>query len=79
MKNNKICPKCKSNDIIRVNGGTGAYGAGNNIPTGRNGITSRAHISVNRYICRNCGYCEEWIDKEDIDLIDITKVNKVKY
>ena len=38
MKNNKICPKCKSNDIIRVNGGTGAYGAGNNIPTGRNGI-----------------------------------------
>lgn len=25
--------------------------------------------AVNRYICCNCGYCEEWIDKEDISKI----------
>lgn len=77
MKNNKICPKCNSNDIIRVNGGVGAYGAGNNIPTGRSGFDAR--INVNRYICCNCGFCEEWIDKEDISKIDVSKVNKVKY
>lgn len=26
-------------------------------------------VNVNRYICANCGFCEEWIDKEDISKI----------
>ncbi len=63
MKNNKICPKCNSSDIIRINGNAGAYGSGNNIPVG---ITIFSAVKVNRYLCCSCGYSEEWIDKKDI-------------
>lgn len=34
MKNTKICPKCNSADIVRVNGTVGAHGTGNNIMIG---------------------------------------------
>ncbi len=66
MKNNKKCPKCNSNDIIKVNGSTRGYGSGNNIMVG---MTIFSAVKVNRYICCNCGYTEEWIDKEDIPKI----------
>lgn len=68
MKKNSKCPKCDSKDIIRVNGSNRGYGAGNNIMTGL-----FSTINVNRYICTNCGYCEEWIDKEDISKIEKSK------
>lgn len=64
MKNSKICPKCNSSDIRRVNGSTRGYGAGNNILIG---MTIFSSINVARYVCLNCGYTEEWIDKEDIE------------
>ena len=60
MKNTHICPKCNSNDIIKVPGKAGAYGSGNNIPIGLRVVL------VHRYVCCSCGYSEEWIDKEDI-------------
>ena len=63
MKETKKCPKCKSEDIMRVNGSSRGYGAGNNIMIG---MTVFSAINVNRYICCNCGFCEEWINKEDI-------------
>jgi len=66
MKNNKQCPKCNSTDIIRVNGSSRGYGAGNNIMIG---TTIFSAVKVNRYICCNCGFCEEWIDTEDISKI----------
>jgi len=66
MKQNNQCPKCNSKDIIRVNGSSRGYGAGNNIMTG---MTIFSAVKVNRYICCNCGYCEEWIDTEDISKI----------
>ena len=34
MKITKICPKCNSKDIIRIEGSVKGYGAGNNIPMG---------------------------------------------
>ena len=64
MKNTNICPKCQSTDIVRFNGWSGAYGAGNYVPTG---LFSTA--LVNRYICCNCGYTEEWIDKEHLEKV----------
>lgn len=64
MKNTNCCPKCNSNDIIRANGSNRAYGGGNNIITG-----AFSSVKVNRYICCNCGFTEEWIDKEDIEKI----------
>ncbi len=66
MKNTKICPKCGANDIIRINGHAGAYGSGNNIMLG---ATIFSAVNVNRYICCDCGFTEEWIDKEDIEKI----------
>ena len=66
MKNNNRCPKCNSDDIIRVNGSARGYGAGNNIMVG---ATIFSAVKVNRYICCNCGFCEEWIDNEDITKI----------
>ena len=63
MKNRKVCPKCGGTDILRVEGKAGAYGSGNNIMTG---MTIFSAVLVHRYVCCDCGYSEEWIDKEDI-------------
>ena len=73
MKNTKMCPKCQSTNIIRIDGYSGAYGSGNNVMTGS---TIFSAVNVNRYICCSCGFTEEWIDKEDIEKIATSK--KVK-
>jgi len=66
MKNTKICPKCNSMHIVRVDGYSGPYGSGNNIMVG---ATIFSAVNVNRYICCACGYTEEWIDKNDLEKI----------
>ena len=63
MKHSRICPKCQSTDILRIDGEAKAYGAGNNIMVG---ATIFSAVLVNRYLCCHCGYSEEWIDREDI-------------
>lgn len=73
MKNTKICPKCQSKDIVRIDGSVDAYGTGNNVITGN---TIFSAVNVNRYICCNCGFTEEWIDKEDIQKIITSKKAK---
>ncbi len=73
MKNNKMCPKCQSTNIVRIDGSVGAHGVGNNVMLG---MTIFSAVKVNRYICCNCGFTEEWIDKEDID--EIANSNKAK-
>lgn len=73
MKITRICPKCNSNDIVRIDGYTGAYGSGNNIITG---TTVFSGVNVNRYICCRCGYTEEWIDREDLEKIKGSKKAK---
>lgn len=70
MKMNKTCPKCGSYEIIRIDGNAGPYGVGNNIMVG---ATIFSAVNVNRYICCNCGYSEEWIDKEDLDKLKNSK------
>lgn len=64
MKNQHICPKCGSDDIFIVDGSAETHGAGNNIP---NGMTIFSYIPVDRYICGNCGFVEEWLRKKDIE------------
>lgn len=59
MKNSRRCPKCQSNDILRVEGESGAYGSGNNI---RVGMTILSSILVTRFVCCSCGFSEEWIE-----------------
>lgn len=73
MKNTRICPKCSSSDILRFDGYTGAYGSGNNMMTGN---TVFSTVNVNRYVCCECGYTEEWIDKEDIEKVKKSKKAK---
>jgi ribosomal protein S27AE len=64
MKTTKICPKCGSNDIIKIEGTAGAYGAGNNIP-----VTWTKYAMVDRYLCGSCGYSEEWVERDSIEKI----------
>ena len=66
MKNTKVCPKCGSGEIVRIDGYTGAYGTGNNVMVGK---TVFSGVNVNRYICCGCGFTEEWIDREDLGKI----------
>lgn len=61
MKNTRTCPKCASKRIMVIERKTqDAY-----IPTS---IFSFA--IVNKYICADCGFAEEWIASED----DLQKV-----
>ena len=69
MKNTKECPKCKSVEVINIKGDRFAGGAGNNIPVGSFLFNA---VKVDRYLCTDCGYSEEWIDKKE----DIEKLKK---
>lgn len=63
MKNKNTCPKCGSREICRIPGWVGAYGSGNNIP-----VSFFGKAKVARYLCRNCGYTEEWVEeRKDIE------------
>ena len=66
MKNSNKCPKCGSSDIIKIPGHAGAYGSGNNIMVG---MTIKSTVPVDRYLCADCGYSEEWVDTDYIDKI----------
>lgn len=67
MKNTNRCPKCGCRDIILVEGRQRGMLAGNYILV-NNKWTSK-NVYVDRYICSNCGFSEEWIDVEDIETI----------
>jgi len=63
MKNTGKCPKCESKDLIKVPGSVGnAYGRGDNtIASG--GWLGGSIVYVTRYVCMDCGFTEEWIEK----------------
>ena len=63
MKITRTCQKCGCTDILRIDGNVGAYGSGNNIQVG---LSNFSAVKVNRFVCCDCGFSEEWIDKEDI-------------
>ncbi|HCC34134.1 MAG TPA: hypothetical protein DEQ02_00245 [Ruminococcaceae bacterium] len=69
MKFTKECPKCHSNDIIRIPGETQSGGMGNNI---RAGVTVFSAVMVTKYLCCNCGFIEEWVDSPQ----DMAKAKK---
>ena len=63
MKNTKKCPKCGSSEIIEISGKTGAYGSGNNMLIGASILSA---VPVDRYLCVECGFSEEWVDLDKI-------------
>lgn len=64
MKKNKICPKCESKDMIylapqkRQNAYTDLV------------IDHTTIAKIERYICKNCGFLEEYVVLEDIKKLD---------
>ena len=73
MKLTNQCPKCSGTNIVRVDGLTGPYAAGNNVMVRK---TIMSAVNVNRYICCDCGFTEEWIDKADLDAVKNSKKAK---
>ena len=72
MKNSNTCLKCGGNNIVLIqNDGHPDGGYGNNIQTKMTILSGMVY--VNRYICCDCGYTEEWIDKEDIEKVKKSK------
>lgn len=70
MKNEKVCPKCTSSEILRLPGIVHFRGAGNNIHRGSIFNENGFGVLVTRYVCAICGFSEEWIDdKQDVEKI----------
>ena len=67
VKQARRCPKCESENVIRIPGSAGPYGAGSNISIG---ITIFGSVKVSRYLCPDCGFLEHWVDApEDVERI----------
>ena len=64
MKNTHTCPKCNSQEIMRIEGRIGGYSGGNDI-AGTAGPFSFRTVKVTRYLCGSCGFSEEWIDEPE--------------
>lgn len=62
MKKSGHCPKCDSQDILRVPGWTGTYGSGNFVLLGI-GRLFPGKAKIARYVCTQCGFCEDWVDE----------------
>ena len=60
MKNMKRCPKCSSQNIVRVPDNPNRQASGNNIYTAT--FTLIKKIPVIRYVCCDCGYVENWVE-----------------
>ena len=61
MKNTKCCPKCKSQNIVRVPDDAHRYLA-NSICITKVAWVKR--IPVARYVCCDCGYVENWVETQ---------------
>ncbi len=68
MKKTHICSKCNSTDVVRIDGTYNMHGE-NVIIVG----TFKTPVYVNRYLCLNCGFSEEWIDMIDEDIQNLKK------
>jgi hypothetical protein len=70
MRNSKTCPKCRSNDIIRIPGKTGSYGS--DVANISMGWTIFNVVKVTRFLCASCGFIEHWVESAD-DLATVKK------
>lgn len=61
MGNGNVCPKCGSQNVVRIPGNARRYASGNNIYTTKATLTGK--IPVIRYVCCQCGYVENWVER----------------
>lgn len=71
MRDSKKCVKCGSERVVRFEGWTGRYESGNYVKAG---ILNQC--PVDRHICLNCGYSEEWIAKVNLKMLNEYAVKK---
>ncbi len=65
MKLTNQCPKCESQQLIKIPGNH------TRIMEATNRVQLRVEsVYVTRYVCGSCGFSEEWIDSAD----DIAKL-----
>ena len=64
MKHTKKCPKCSRGDIYIISGTTNYKENGRNIAIAK--IMGFEAIKLDRYICGDCGYTEEYISIPDL-------------
>lgn len=62
MKTTGRCPKCGSADLLAVE--PGLY---NSFPIGFFVNAKIVNAKIQRYVCRSCGYTEEWIAQESME------------
>lgn len=61
MKNSGKCPKCCSTNIARIPDNPYRHASGNNIYTTTATLVGK--IPVIRYVCCECGYVENWVER----------------
>lgn len=54
MKNNSVCPKCGSDKILAIGGGS--VDSEESLPAG---MLTRVPVAI--YVCGRCGFIEHWI------------------
>lgn len=64
MKQTHICPKCKSHYIVKIPGDTSELG--NYMVLG---VSKLSAVRVDRYVCCECGYSEEWIGENGLKFV----------
>ena len=62
MKHTKTCPKCGSHEILRVKDTGGDL-------TNALVLGFMSMVYVPRYVCCDCGYTEEWVDRSDLPIL----------
>lgn len=66
MKTGRPCPKCGAKDPVYFPGGK-LEGQNNAM---RGGFLFNDVIRIARYVCRDCGFTEEWVDRDsDMDVV----------
>lgn len=65
MMQKKFCPKCSNTKILKIKDTLHSSGGGN-ISLSRNIFTEKNCAKVTYYICTNCGYVEEYLDKDEL-------------
>jgi hypothetical protein len=66
MKFSHCCPKCLNKEIAAIGGGAFKGNSYNTIGFGFN------IVYLTRYVCTNCGYCENFVDDPE----DLAKIKR---
>ena len=64
MKNTRKCPKCGSEEVLKIKGKNFSVNeCGYNVVPLWFGYAAR----IDRWVCCGCGYSEEWVDETELE------------